>query len=247
LDTLTWTQDSCSAVYLSGTGLNVADCSLSVASVTFDTTVVGSTDDETLMVYNVGVSPCDTLELTISETCDTFSVVSGSGAQTLVEGDSLEVILRFSPIDAMIHVCTLQTGCDSCLTVPMLGVGSDAAECSLGVASITFDTLTSYTYADTSFYIYNTAGPGGSALTGTVALATGTKFSLQAGGGAFSIDAGDSLLVTVRFSPTAVRAVFDTITTGASCDNIPLEGTLYMATTAWYKRFLQIIDNHIRR
>ena len=55
LDTLTWGQDSCDAVYLSGTGLNVADCSLSVASVTFDTTTIGSTADETLMVYNLSL------------------------------------------------------------------------------------------------------------------------------------------------------------------------------------------------
>ena len=102
-----------------------------------------------------------------------------------------------------------------------------AAECSLGVASITFDTLTSYTYSDTSFYIYNTVEAGGSALAGTVGLATGMKFSLQAGSGSFSIDAGDSLLVTVRFAPTAIGATSDIITTGTNCDNISMMGVLY--------------------
>jgi len=220
-------------------------CNRSPTGHDFGAVDTGSTSNHDFIVSNCGTDPLY-LSIELADSTE-YNIQSGGGLDTVLADSSHTITVQFAPITGGSLLDTLTFGMAACIDVPLSGMGTVSAVCSLGIASITFDTLTSYTYSDTSFYIYNTAGAGGEALTGTVALATGTKFSLQAGSGALSVDAEDSLLVTVRFTPTASRAVFDTVTTGTNCDDIPLEATLYIESTAWYQQFMKMIMNHMRR
>ena len=118
----------CDSIPLSGGGINIADCSMSVDTIEFGTVTVNDIAYESFYIYNVGVSPCDTLELTISEPCVTFGITAYAGAQTILDGDSILVVTRFQPGAAASYACTLQTGCDSCGTVPLAGTGEASEE-----------------------------------------------------------------------------------------------------------------------
>jgi hypothetical protein len=75
--------------------------------------------------------------------------------------------------------------------------------------------------ADTTFTIKNN---GCNALAGTVSESCG-DYSIVSGSGPYSIPAGDSLVVTVRFSPTDCGTRDCTITTGnGACANVSFTG-----------------------
>jgi hypothetical protein len=94
-------------------------------------------------------------------------------------------------------------------------------ECAVFPTSIDFDTVAVNSYADMNFSITNT---GGGTLNGYVNESC-SHYSIQAGGGAFSLGAGQSVNVTIRFAPTSAGTKTCTIHNGTLiCTDVSCTG-----------------------
>ena len=101
--------------------LYASPCEASPTSLDFGTAVVGDYRDETFRITNVGE---ETLDGNVSEVCDHYSIVSGSGPYSLAPGEWVEVTVRFEPESPGQHNCTIETGNGTCFDVSCTGVGS---------------------------------------------------------------------------------------------------------------------------
>jgi len=82
------------------------------------TVQAGSYTDTTFTISNVGVGE---LLGNVSGLCNHFSVVSGSGQYSLLNGQSHTVTVRFAPTAAGSHQCTIETGTYLCSDVTVTG------------------------------------------------------------------------------------------------------------------------------
>ena len=92
--------------------------------------------------------------------------------------------------------------------------------CSISPTNIDFGTVLGDAFRDTTFTIKNS---GGVTLTGSVSEVC-DYFSILSGGGAFSLGAGDSVVVTARFAPTTAGTHTCAISTGTDCSSVSCSG-----------------------
>jgi len=83
--------------------------------------VVGGSKDTTFVISNTGGEALTGL---VSETCEHYSIPSGSGAFNITAGNSVTVTLRFTPTTLGLHACTIETGTAVCGTVACTGTGA---------------------------------------------------------------------------------------------------------------------------
>ena len=225
-------------VSLSGTGTAaVTNISITPASVNFGNVTVGQTLDQTVTITNQTGST-GTLSGTVGNLSAPFSLVSGGGAISLTPGQSKSVVVRFSPTTAgpfsgtlsITHNAGNQT---SPTNVSLSGTGGPASSPTINISisptSIDFGSGAVGQIFDQTLTITNQTSSTGT-LNGTVGNPSG-PFSLVSGGGAYSLPAGQSKSVVVRFSPTSTGPFSGTlpITHNAgnqnSPANVPLIGT----------------------
>jgi len=101
---------------------SLANCAVIPTTIDFGIVAAGSWRDETFTVINLG---SNVLSGNISEACDRFSVVSGSGPYDLPPGDSLIVTVRFSPTISGEDSCVVETGNPLCDDVFLRGLGDE--------------------------------------------------------------------------------------------------------------------------
>jgi uncharacterized repeat protein (TIGR01451 family) len=131
-------------------------------------------------------------------------------------------MVRFQPTVAGVHNCTIETGAD-CANVSCTGTGEEPQVpiCDVSPTFIDFGTaVIPGSIVDADFAITNI---GTGTLTGEVSESC-DHYSIQAGGGAFSLAAGETVYVTVRFEPTAVGTHTCEVQTGTECDNVSCTG-----------------------
>lgn len=187
---------------------------VSVGNLDFDEVAVGDSLDLAVTVRSVGDA---TLTGAILSGCSAFTVVTGGGAYALAPGASLPVVVRFKPTANGHYGCVLTTSSCACSNVQLSGQGigepEDPAVCDVFPSSIDFGTLAAGAVSSTTFRIKNT---GGSVLSGTVAESC-ADYTIPTGGGAYSLGAGDSVVVTVRFTAPATDGTYPcTVTTGGA-------------------------------
>ncbi|MGD8415221.1 MAG: hypothetical protein PVF33_13360, partial [Candidatus Latescibacterota bacterium] len=100
----------------------LANCVVIPTDIDFGTVTTETSKDETFTVINLGNG---VLSGNISEACDQFSLVSGSGPYDLAPGDSLTVTVRFSPTVFGVDSCVVETGNPLCDDVFLRGFGDD--------------------------------------------------------------------------------------------------------------------------
>ncbi len=168
--------------------------SVTPASQDFGSVAVGSSADRTFTVQNTGGG---TLTGSAS-TSAPYSVISGSPF-SLAAGASQAVVVRFSPTATGTFTGNVSfTSNGGNVSPGVTGVGTASPpQISVTPASQNFGTVSVGSFADLTFTVQNT---GGSALTGSAS--TSAPFSVISGG-SFSLGAGASQGVVVRFSPTA--------------------------------------------
>ena len=169
-------------------------------SLDFGTVLVGSSKDLSFTVQNTGAG---TLTGSAS-TAAPYSIVSG-GSFSLGAGVSQAVVVRFSPTatgSAPGVVAFTSNGGNVSRTVS--GTGGVPPVIGVTPASLSFGTVPVGSSKDLSFTVQNV---GGGTLTGSAS--TAAPYSIVSGG-SFSLGAGASQTVVVRFSPTATGS-----TTGA--------------------------------
>jgi formylglycine-generating enzyme required for sulfatase activity len=101
-------------------------------------------------------------------------------------------------------------------------IGDGTSGCQILPTTLVFGSVTVGSTKDLSFAITNN---GTAALSGTVSEAC-TPFSLVSGGGGYTLSAGQSRVVTVRFAPSAAGSQACTIETGVTaCVDVSCTGT----------------------
>jgi len=136
-----------------------------------------------------------------------YSIVGGAGAFSILPGQSWEVTVRFSPTalgveSGSVSVTHDATNMSSPTPVALSGAGGETIQMSLDKTGVDFGSVPINQTGDQAFLITNSATSAGS-LSGNITV-TGSKFSIVNGGGFFSLTPGQSWVVTVRFSPTAL-------------------------------------------
>lgn len=211
------TGDGCDPIVAMGTGVPPPACTVSPESLDFGAVSVGG---EAILPFTIKNTGGGTLAGAIAEACAEFSVFSGGGPYSLGPGEAVEVLVRFAPSSAGPRSCEVQTGA-SCAPVSCTGTGEALPECVVEPASIDFGTVTVGSPRDSTFTIRNA---GGGTVAGDVSAAC-NDYATLSGGGAFSLSAGQSREVTVRFTPSSVGASGCQVGLGALCAAVDLRGT----------------------
>ncbi len=207
------------SIAVTATELNPAICTISPIGMDFGTVCLTLSEDKSFTIRNTGGG---TLTGAVSESCSDYSIVSGGGSFDLGPGQSRSVTVRFAPTAVGTSTCMIEAG-TSCPGVSCTGVGESCAslpECTVSPTSIDFDTVCLTQSVDESFTITNT---GGATLKGTVSESC-SDYDVIAGAGSYSLGAGESRTVTVRFDPASIGTKTCVIETGASCSNVNCTG-----------------------
>ena len=191
--------------------------SVTPASRDFGTVAVGSSQDLQFRVENAGAG---TLSGSASVPSGPFSMV-GDASYSLTAGQTRDVTVRYTPPVAGSHSATVTfTGGDG-TTRPVLGTGEGVAPIiSVTPASHNFGTVTVGVHADRDFTVENT---GGGTLTGSASVPA--PFSVLSGE-SYSLTAGQTQTVTVRYGPTSEGYHSDNVAfTGAAGATRQVSGT----------------------
>jgi hypothetical protein len=107
----------CSDVSLTGTA--VSNCSVAPTSIVLtEPVVIYDSRDTSFVITNTGGG---TLTGTVSEACDDFSIVSGGGSYSLAGGETLTVVVRYTPTAAGTDTCMIETGPSLCSDATVTG------------------------------------------------------------------------------------------------------------------------------
>jgi hypothetical protein len=193
----------CVGVRCTGNADPGPECRVVPASLDFDSVQVGSYKDLSIEIENTGGGM---LEGQVSESCDDFSVTSGEGGYSLEPGSKHYVSVRFAPTSVGTKTCLVDLGGDWCAAVSCAGTGTPGAECRVTPDTLEFGSVRIGTFLELTLLIENEGvGP----LMGNVSEDC-RYFSVQSGGGPYSLGAGQTREVTVRFAPTTTA--WDTCT-----------------------------------
>ena len=209
-------------VSCTGTGTALPPvCSVSQTTpLSFGTISVGqSSSAQSFSITNTGGG---TLSGSVSESCPDFEITSGGGSYNLTAGQSVTVRVRFTPQSVGAKNCTIDTGTPCSVDVSCTGTGDLAPVCSLSKDELDFETLTVGEISSTqSFSIKNT---GGGILSGDVSENC-PDFEITSGGGSYSLAAGESVTVELRFSPQTSGYKSCVIYSNTVCNGVFCLGT----------------------
>ncbi len=205
----------CDTVVLDGRAAGPR-CELSETSLAMGPVELGQSTTGEVILTNTGFG---TLRGTVNPSaCSPFEIIEGAGDYALVRNASHTVRIRFTPGNVGLSECDLQTGCG---TVQVSGTGVEPpAVCSVSTATLAFGTVVLGDSTSTTFLVSNT---GGGTLSGTVTSPC-SDFRVDPTTADYSVAAGQSHAVIVRFVPQAVGAAVCTLDTGCS-DRVIATGT----------------------
>ncbi len=194
-------------------GAAAPSVSLSTNSVAVGNVTVGGTGTGTFFVRNRGAAPLTLTGITSSGA--PFTVAPGTG--TIAPGDSLLVTVTFAPTATGAQTATLTLATNDpaqpSITVAVSGTGV-AAPAGILTVSTTALNLGSVAVGGTSTGTFTIRNTGNAPLTISGLASTNGVFTAAPGTG--TIAAGDSLVVTVTFAPTAGGAQTGTLTVTAN-------------------------------
>ncbi len=207
------TGSQCMDVYCTGYGHDA--CQVQPFYLDFGGIEMGDSLDMNFTITNVG---CDTLNGSITESCNHYSIVSGGGSYGLPTGQSRIVTVRFEPTDIGTFNCKIETGNAACFDVNCTGISYEPPPaCFIQPDTLDLGTVVVGQYKFASFDITNT---GYSVLWGTVSLAC-DHYGITQGLGDYELTHGQTHSVTVIFFPGTEGTHTCTIETGSEvCDDV---------------------------
>ncbi|HWB01667.1 MAG TPA: choice-of-anchor D domain-containing protein [Verrucomicrobiales bacterium] len=189
--------------------------SASPTSLSFGSIPVGNNVNQTLTVRNAG-SGTLTGNATVAAP---FSIVSG-GAYSLAAGLSQTVTIKYTPTAAGTDTQNITLSGGGGASVTASGTATVTPALGVSPASLNFGTLQPGQTADGTLTVQNT---GGGTLTG--AASVGAPFSIVSGG-TYSLTAGQTQAVKVRYSPAAEGTHSANVSlTGGAGFTAPVSGT----------------------
>ncbi|MEM1057290.1 MAG: choice-of-anchor D domain-containing protein [Bacteroidota bacterium] len=214
-DTLTIVSDDADepSVQVEVTGIGtVPDITVTPDSLGLGAVLLGTMVQDTLVVRNDGLADLalSSLELT---TGTVFTLLSGGDGGTVLPGDSVEVVIQFAPLALGAQADTLAIASNDpdqpSLQVGVTGTGV-APEITVVPDSLGLGDVLIGTTAQDTVRVRN---DGTADLTlSSLALTTGTVFSIVSGGSGGTVSPGDSAQVVIQFAPVGLGAEADTLT-----------------------------------
>jgi len=183
----------------------------------FDSVQTNTTKDLTLAVQNVGSG----ILAGNAGVGSPFSVISGA-TYSLSAGQSQVVTIRYSPtsIGTNNQSATFTGGGGATCAVSGVGVGAQPPTVGVNPTTLDFGTVLLGSTADKTFTLQNT---GGGTLSGNASVAA--PFSVVSGA-AYNLNAGQTQVVTIRFTPTVAGASSQTVNLpGGTGGNITVTGS----------------------
>jgi hypothetical protein len=170
---------------------------LSVASLDFGAVPVGSSASQSVSISNVGDAD---LNGVAALSCPEFAFESGGGSFTVPPGGLHTMVVRYSPGAVGPEGCELTLG-DGLRPVTLTGTGTPApaALCVASVSALDLGTVAVGTSVLAVFKLYSR----GSLPVDVDVSAPCGELQFLGGNGAHTIPAGDSLVVTLQFTPQA--------------------------------------------
>jgi hypothetical protein len=207
----------CPGVPCSGSGIAGPECQVTPTSLDFGEVPVDMSADLAFSIKNVGGG---VVTGSVSEYYPDFSIVSGGGDFSLSSGRVRTVTVRFAPTSLGEKHGAVNTG-TVCANVGLTGIGTVAPHCSVVPDSLYFGPVMVGESLDMTFRIANT---GGGTISGYLSENC-PDYSIVSVSGAFSLGAGESMNVTVRFSPASNGSKKCSIDTGAGmCSDVGCAG-----------------------
>lgn len=194
------TNTGCRPVSCTGLGRIGATCELTPPSIAFPATAVGMTTLQTFIVANHGD---EALFGNVFGNCDRFQIQSGDGPFILAADSSFQVAIEFMPGDTLFEQCAISLSGDACDSVVVSGQGTHARfpACIISTQSLDFGSIETGDSAQMTFRIFNV---GDASLSGSLSLEEPcTGFAIASGGGDYTVQPNDSLLVVIAFTPGA--------------------------------------------
>ncbi|MFZ1946296.1 MAG: choice-of-anchor D domain-containing protein [bacterium] len=206
----------CGPIICAGVGETPQPCSVDPSGVNFGSVEVGET---TYVEFTIHNPAGPTFSGTVSSPCSEFPVV-GEADYSLDSGEMATFAVGFAPASAGAKACTLDTGAPGCADFQCAGYGVITVPiCRVSPAVLPFSVVFIGSHLDKTFTITNI---GGGTLSGSVSESS-DDFSIVSGAD-YSLAAGDSAVVTVRFAPTFEGDISCTTSTGGSCAGVRCGG-----------------------
>jgi len=201
------------------------------ASVSFGSIPVGTKQLQSVTVNNSGGS-----SVTVSQAAVSGPGFSASGLNspvTLAAGQSLTLTVAFSPTSSGASSGTLAISSNASnpsLPIALSGTGATAGYLTPSASSVNFGSIPTGSTQQQSVTVNNS---GGSSVTVSQAAVSGTGFTMTAFNSPVTLAAGQSLTLTVAFTPTSSGTSSGTlaISSNASDSSLPI-ALSGMGTTA---------------
>ena len=192
---------------------------LSASALDFGTVVVSGAATRSVIVRNSGNAD---LHGFAAVSCAGYSIDSGAGAFTVAPAGQHTIVVRYQPSGVGSSPCELSLG-NGLPPVTLSGSGAlqaAGAACTVSVTALDFGTLNLPGNKLSLFKIFS----AGTAPVLLNVVASCGDFTVLGGGGARTLAPGDSVTVTLGFSPTAGGHFACTIATGPGCPDVALSG-----------------------
>jgi len=211
----------CADVEITASGGPAALCVAKPSALDFGEVIAGESASLPLTIENAGGG---TVVGVLASPCAEFGIVGGASF-TLPSGASQDFTVRFAPRAAGAAACTLALGDIRCAPIVARGTAVPPPACAANPASLEFGVVDVGATADRAFILTNTGG-------GVVAGAASSPCDAYSivSDASYSLAAGASDTITVRFAPTTEGAQACAIDAGAAlCGAIDAAGTGFLA------------------
>ena len=219
-----WAKQHGSTMNLSLSGIGSAGSYLtpSPSAVSFGNIPVGTAKVQSVTVNNSGVSNITVSQAAVSGTG--FSLNSFTGPVTLGAGQSLILTVAFSPASSGTASGTLAIASNASnpnLPITLSGAGASAGYLTPSASALSFGSVPTGTTQQQSVTVNNS---GGSSVTVSQAAVSGAGFAVSGLSSPVTLAAGQSLSLTVAFTPTAAGTSSGTlaVASNASDSSLPI-------------------------
>lgn len=205
-------------VALSGTGTQPGLAS-TPASVSFGNVVVGASGTASVNLSNTGSASVTVSQASVTGTG--FTIVGSPAGQTIQPGGSFSFTAQFSPIsvgNAAGSISIASNAPNSPMTIALTGAGTQAGLSSTPT-SVSFGNVAVGTSGSASVSLSNT---GSASVTVSQASVTGTGFTIVGSPTGQTIQPGQSISFTTKFSPTSAGNANGAISVASNAPNSPM-------------------------
>jgi hypothetical protein len=189
------------------------------ASVSFGNVVVGATGSVSVNLSNTGSASVTITQASVTGTG--FTIVGSPNGQTIQPGQSLSFTAQFLPTsvgNATGSISVVSNAPNSPMTIALTGAGTQAGLASTP-PSVSFGNVAVGTSGSASVSLSNS---GSASVTISQASVTGTGFTMVGSPTGQTIQPGQSISFTAKFSPTSAGNATGTISVASNAPSSPM-------------------------